>query len=184
MPDKRLNLPDRRLLFFTDVEEEIQRRASRKDPKFVLVGPQNEPWKKFVREEDGLKIFAVNGEKLRNNLSVLFGHGGHGLVHEFIPLGEIWIDIRHYACICLIGCDCDNLRRKNQPVSKAFFESTIIHEKTEFFEMTKGRLFFEAHQIAEQAEIKAGLLPLDGTTELDWPYPVLKSVRGKMKWVA
>ncbi len=181
MPDIRRNLPDRRILFWIDVEDEIQTRAPRKSPKFDLKEPLCRTWKKFIREEDGLKIFAVNGEKVRNNLSVMFGHGGHGLVHEFIPLDEIWIDIRHY--VCLGGCDCDNLKRKNQRISEAFFESTVIHEKTEFFAMSKGKPFNEADQIARQAEYRAGLLK-DPTTEIDQPYAVLKSVKGEMLWVA
>jgi len=173
-------MPDRRILFWMDVEDEIQKRAPRKDPKFCLNEPFCQNWKIFIREEDGFKIFAVKGEKVRNNIDITFGHGGHGLVHVCIPLNELWIDLRHY--ICLGGCDCDNLRRRNQLVSEAFFESTVIHEKNEFWEMDKGKSFYEADRIARQLEIRAGLLK-DPTTEIDWPYPVLKSVKGKMVWI-
>ncbi|MEK7503861.1 MAG: hypothetical protein AAB577_02665 [Patescibacteria group bacterium] len=181
MPDARKNMTDRRLFFWMDFEDEIQKRAPKKDPNFDLNGPGNKRWKKFIREEDGFKIFAVSGETVRNNVDVTFGHGGHGLVHVCIPLDEIWIDMRHY--FCLDGCDCDNLKRKNQPVSKEFFESTTIHETTEFLEMKNGRRFNESDPIARQAERGAGLL-VDPTTEIDWPYPVLKEVGGKMIWVA
>ncbi len=36
---------------------------------------------------------ALQGEltDLKNNLDVSFGTGGHGLVHSYIPLDEIWI---------------------------------------------------------------------------------------------
>ena len=180
MPDRKKNFPDRRVLFWMDVEDEIQKRAPRKDPKFSLTEPLCRNWKKFIRKEEEFEIFAVNGEKVRNNLSVMFGHGGHGLVHEFIPLNEIWVDMRHY--VCLGGCDCDNLKRKNQLVSQAFFDSTVLHEKTEFLEMNKEKCFYEADQIARQAEMRIGLLE-DPATEIDSPYPVLKSVGGKMVWV-
>lgn len=183
MPDRRLDLVDRRILFWMDLEEEIQIRAPNKDPKFVLIGPGNVAWKRLIREEDGLKVFAVDGEKVRNNLSVMFGHGGHGLVHEFIPLDEIWVDIRHYSCFRLPGCGCDNLKRKNQPVSEAFFESTVIHEKTEFWQMRNmEKRFNEADLIAREAEKLAGLLETP-TTEINRPYPVLKFVKETARWM-
>ena len=164
MPDRRMHLPDRRVLFWMDVEDEVQRRAKKKNLNFSLTGPLARRWKRFVREEDGFKIYAVKGETVRNNLSVIFGHGGHGYVHEFIPLDEIWVDTHHYAC--LGGCGCDNLKRKNQLVSSKYFESTIIHEKTEFWLMAKGIIFYQADQIARREEIKMGLLP-DPTSEVD-----------------
>jgi len=178
MPDRRKNFPDRRVLFWMDLEEEIQARVPRKDRKFVLSGK----WKKFVREDDGFLIFAVNEVWVQTNLCAMFGHGGHGYVHEFIPARphpEIWIATRHYTS--LGGCGCDNLKRKNQFVSREFFDSTVIHEKTEFLGMEKGMSFYEADQVARQAEVQADLLK-DPTTEIDPPYPVLRSVGGKMLW--
>ena len=177
MPDRR-RIPDRRLLFFMDLEEEIQKRAEKRDKGFILSGR----WKIFIREEDDFLIFAVDEVWIQTNLCVIFGHGGHGYVHEFIPVRprpEIWIAMRHYTS--LGGCDCDNLKRKNRLVSQAFFDSTVIHEIKEFLEMEKGMIFSEADQLARQAEIEAGLLK-DPTTEIDYPYPVLKSVGGKMIW--
>lgn len=168
MPDRGRNFPDRRLLFWMDLEDEIQKRAPRKDPNFSVTEPSCRSWKKFVKEEDGFKIFAVNGEKVRNNLSVMFGHGGHGYVHEFIPLNELWIDTHHYTC--LGGCGCDNLKRKNQRVSPEYFESTVIHEKNEFWAMARGKNFYQADQIARQEEARAGLLP-DPDSEIDLEQP-------------
>lgn len=179
MPDTRIRLPDKRILFWMDLEEEIQKRVPRKDPGFILSGR----WKKFVREEGDFLIYAVDEVWVQTNLCAMFGHGGHGFVHEFIPAKprpEIWIAIRHYTS--LGGCECDNLKRKDQMVSKAFFDSTVLHEKTEFLEMAQGKNFFEADQIARQTEMRAGLL-VDPSTEIDFPYPVLKSVKGKMTWV-
>lgn len=141
-------IEDREPLLLEDIEKSIQHRSKNKDPNFILSGH----WKAFKKEQNGLKVFAVDGEWIRNNLSILFGHGGHGCVHEFIPLDEIWIDTHHYE-----DCDCD-LREKGQKVSQEFFDSTTLHEMTEFQEMIKGKTFLEAHEIALQAEIDAGIL--------------------------
>lgn len=132
---------------WAELELNIQKRGNRKDKKFILI----DGWKNFIRMQNGFKIFSVDGNWIHNNLSVTFNHGGHGLVHEFIPLDNIWIGTRH--------CDCNCKNVKNgQKVSKAFFESTIIHEITEFKLMKKGMIYWEAHQLALQKEQEIGLL--------------------------
>ena len=140
---------DNRDKLWRELELKIQKRARKKDKKFILSGK----WKKFIRIQDGLKIYAVDGEWVRNNISVIFGHGGHGYVHEFIPNDEIWIGTRHFE-----GCDCENLVKKEQKVSQKYFDSTVIHEITEFKEMKKGRSYWKAHQIALRKEIEIGIL--------------------------
>jgi hypothetical protein len=93
----KLSLKDTRILHWIDLESDIASRAKKKDRRFVLSGK----WKKFVRKEKRLKIYAVDGEWVRNNLSIIFGHGGHGYVHEFIPLDEIWVATHHFPrCGC------------------------------------------------------------------------------------
>jgi hypothetical protein len=47
-------------------------------------------WKKL--EKSKLKIFIVDGEAVRNQYSTDFTEGGHWLVYNFIPKGEVWID--------------------------------------------------------------------------------------------
>jgi len=139
---------DNRDKLWSELELKIQKRAKKKDKKFILSGK----WKKFIRRQEGFKVYAVDGEWVRNNLSVIFGHGGHGYVHEFIPRNEIWISTRHYE-----DCGCENIKN-GQKVSKAYFDSTVIHEITEFKEMKKGMIFWKAHQIATQKEVEAGIL--------------------------
>jgi len=137
---------DNRDKLWKKLELQIQKRGNKKDKKFILAGP----WKKFVKKQDGFKIFAVDGEWVRNNLSVIFGHGGHGYVHEFILLNEIWVATHHFK-----GCGCRNVK-KGQKVSQQYFSSTALHEIVEFKEMKKGMSFWKAHQIALQKEIEAG----------------------------
>ena len=139
---------DKRDKFWAKLELKIQKRTKKKDETFALSGK----WKKFIKKQNGLKVFAVDGEWVRNNLSVIFGHGGHGYVHEFIPLNEIWLSARHFD-----GCGCENIK-KNQKVSKQYFESTLLHEITELKAMKKGLSYWKAHQISLQKEREAGIL--------------------------
>ncbi len=151
---------DKRDKLWAEIELDIQKRGWSKDKKLKLSGK----WKKFVRKQDGFKVYAVDGTWIRNNLSVIFGHGGHGLVHEFIPLDEIWISTHHYSETKWNKCNCNNIK-KNQKVSKEYFDSTTVHEITEFKEMKKGKPYWTAHNIALEKEKKLGLLP-DPDTEI------------------
>ncbi len=139
---------DNRGKLWSTLELKIQQRASGKDKLFKLKGP----WKVFMRKVAKISIYAVDGEWVRTNLSVIFGHGGHGYVHEFIPLNEVWVATKHPN-----DCDCKNVR-VDRDMSKAYSESTIIHETTEQIEMEKGKIYWEAHNIALEKEREAGLL--------------------------
>jgi hypothetical protein len=140
---------DQRDPLWADIEADVQSRASQKDPQFRLAGP----WKKFLRRQDGFKVYAVDGDWVRNNLSIIFGHGGHGYVHEFIPLDEIWIATHHYP-----DCGCGGVGA-DQKFSPEYFDSTTLHEITECQEMKKGRSYWQAHNLSIAAEQRAGFLP-------------------------
>jgi len=146
---------DSRNPVWAQFEFEIQKKAAHKDSKFVLKGS----WKKFVRKQDGFKVYAVDGKWIRRNLCVYFGHGGHEFVHEFIPKGEIWVSTHHYSegKPDFVNCNCI-VKTKQQKVSKNYFESTIVHEITECKEMKKGKSFWESHQIALLKETELGYL--------------------------
>lgn len=139
---------DNRDKLWAKLELKIQKRGSKKDKKFVLTGK----WKKLVRNQEGFKVFKVDGEWVRNNLSVIFGNGGHGYVHEFIPVDEIWVDTHHSEN------DSRNNIKKGQKLSQEYFDSTVIHEISELKEMKKGLIFWKAHQVAVQKEKEAGIL--------------------------
>jgi len=145
---------DNRDQLWVKLESEIQKRTNKKDKKFVLSGK----WKRLLRKQGSFKIFAVDGAWIRNNLCVYFSHGGHGYVHEFIPKNEIWVSTHHYDEGSEIArCSC-RVKRRNRKVSKDYFESTVVHEITEFKEMKKGKSYWKAHQIALEKERKLGLL--------------------------
>ena len=46
-------------------------------------------WKKF---ESGVKVYIVNGKKVRNSFDIEFTEGGHHEVYDYVPEGEVWID--------------------------------------------------------------------------------------------
>lgn len=142
---------DIRSKLWPKMELSIQKRAEKKDKKFILSGK----WKKFVKKQDGFKIFAVDVEWIRDNVSIIFGHGGHGYVHEFIPLNEIWIAthrVPHFEEYYPLT--------KKRPVkfSQQYFDSAVIHEITEFKEMKKGVTYWKAHQVALKKEKEVGLV--------------------------
>jgi len=66
--------------------------------------------KKPIKEIDGLKIFLVNGEFMRNSLDIEFTMFSDHLDNSFIPTNEVWIDDR---------------------LSKNDIEATIHHELVE-----------------------------------------------------
>lgn len=130
---------------WAEIEKEIQDRGWNKDKTFLPTGP----WKSHIKQIEGFTIFAVDGEWVRNNLSVIFGHGGHGLVHEFIPLNEVWVSTHHYNNASY-SCGCT--RNRGGKVTSKFFHEVIKHEIAEFKEMEKGTPYWQAHQIANKQE--------------------------------
>jgi hypothetical protein len=153
---------DKRDKIWSAFESQIQFVAKNKDKTLILKGR----WKRFLRNQQGYKIFAVDGNWIRNNLCSYFGHGGHGLVHEFIPLDEIWVSTHHYQNSnkklnkkegLIFSCSC-RTNHQNKKVSPNYFESTLIHELTECELMKKGRSYWESHCLAMEKERQLGLL--------------------------
>lgn len=139
---------DNRKITWKELESDIAQYAKKKDKNFKLSGS----WKIFERKQDGFSIYRVDGEWVRANLSIIFGHGGHGYVHEFIPHEEIWVDVKHYS-----NCDCKKVAQKRL-ISQRYFESTVVHEITEWKKMKTGISFWKAHHIGLQAENNLKLL--------------------------
>jgi hypothetical protein len=139
---------------WSELESDIAIRAPKKDSNFRLSGH----WKTFLREQHGYKVYQVIGEWVRINLSIMYGHGGHGYVHEFIPNDEIWVSDCHFE-----GCGPDDVNcckgaYIGKPFSDKFRDSTILHEIEENKYMKQGYDFNKAHQMALQKEKEAGFL--------------------------
>ena len=79
---------------------------------------------------DGTQVFTVDGESVRNNYDVDFDGGGHHLVYDFIPLGEIWLE------------------KTDKYPTKFLF----THEIVELILMKQGMDYDTAHEFANSVE--------------------------------
>ena len=70
-----------------DIDSAVRSRWNLKDKKLDITGLPKE----LIGKKDGFKIYEVDGEWIKNNIDVGFGTGGHGLVHSYIPLDEVWV---------------------------------------------------------------------------------------------
>jgi len=103
--------------------------------------------KKFLREQDGMKIFLVSGEFVRNHLEIDFTLGSHWVFDDspYIPDGEVWIE---------------------ETLAAFDREAIVFHEVFEAKLMRDGVPYEEAHAKATEAErkfrkdmLKGGLFP-------------------------
>jgi hypothetical protein len=79
-----------------------------------------------------VKIFLVDGKKVRDNFDHWFTHGGHFLCYsEYVPKGEVWID---------------NTAPRNE------HDFLLIHELRECEMMMDGKSYESAHPIASEIE--------------------------------
>ena len=120
-----------------DIEKDVQSRGAAKDPKLEIPGLKKKP----LGSSNGFKAYLVDGEWVRNNLSVIFGSGGHGLVHEFIPMNEIWLSDRYASAT-----------GEPVPQTRERLQSTLLHEIHEHLRMRKGLPYWHAHESARKAE--------------------------------
>jgi hypothetical protein len=80
----------------------------------------------------GIKIFLVDGKRVRDGFDNYFAHGGHCLVYQdYVPDGEIWIDAT---------------APKNE------HDFLLIHELNEYNMMSEGKSYEKAHPIASKIE--------------------------------
>jgi hypothetical protein len=118
--------------WWRELEKAIQQFAEFKDKSFKL--------------EEQHKVYEVDSNWVRANLSVVFGLGGHGLVHEFIPMDEIWVAKQHNEW------NVEDFRVTRPLVKEEEFDSIVLHEITEFKLMAKGLSFYNSHSKANDAE--------------------------------
>jgi hypothetical protein len=137
---------DKRDKFWSALELKIQITALNKGHEDKIFIPSE--YKKFRRTQEGLYVYEVDGPWIYRNLSVIFGHGGHAFVHEFIPHGEIWVSKTHHNCsACTVP--------KGQEISKGYMDSLILHESKEYLRMKKGFIYWAAHNLSLEDERRA-----------------------------
>jgi hypothetical protein len=86
-------------------------------------------WKEY--SINGLKVWIVRGELVRDFFFIDFTEGGHDRVYNFVPKGEIWIE--------------EDLN----PKERGF---VFLHELHERNLMVKGKTYNEAHRSASKVE--------------------------------
>jgi hypothetical protein len=86
-----------------------------------------ELWK---RMENGIKVWIVNGRKVRSVFDIDFTAGGHDHVYEFVPENEVWIDSdiveEERGYVLLHELHERNRMAKGWPYSKAHAESSRL----------------------------------------------------------
>jgi len=97
---------------------------SRPDPMSV----HERLWKKL---ESGLRVYIVNGKKVRDHFDIEFTEGGHHEVYDYVPGGELWID--------------DAIQAQERPF-------ILLHEMHELKLMEKGVSYDKAHEECSSLE--------------------------------
>ena len=87
--------------------------------------------KKLIKKINGLKIWLVSGEIVRDEFSEDYRGGGHDRVYDFIPKNEIWID--------------DDIPKNER-------KFIVLHELKERQLMGKKMNYKNAHSIATEFE--------------------------------
>lgn len=108
-------------------ELELRYARDRKGEPTVAPGIRTE----FLGVRDGLKVYAVDGLHVRNQLCQEFTCGGTGARYSWIPYDEVWID------------DC---------LGEMDREATILHEMIERKAMLRGASYDEGHAKANEVE--------------------------------
>jgi hypothetical protein len=83
--------------------------------------------------DNGNEVWSVDGDLVRTFLHIDFVQGGHGLVYEFVPFGEIWIDNdiswHERGFIILHELNEFNLMCQGWNYSKAHNNSLLIEDR-------------------------------------------------------
>ena len=102
-------------------------------------------------EREGITVRYIDGKIVRNYLDPEFVMGGHDLVYDYIPDGEIWIDA------------------KVDPVEALF---VLCHEIVERDHMKKGKSYEVAHEhgsvVEREMRRKVGEAHYPGDDEYTW----------------
>jgi hypothetical protein len=90
------------------------------------------PYVKKYRVCGKLNIFLVDGELVRNTISDDFTLAGHGLVYDYIPKDEVWLE--------------STIKEHEIPI-------ILVHEMLERVVMHGGIDYDSAHELANDIEI-------------------------------
>lgn len=84
--------------------------------------------------EEKVRIFLVDGNKVRNHMLINFTMGGHHYVYNRIPEDEIWIDDHNYderaAVVEHEAHERKLMKFKKMSYSKAHDQANIVEKKS------------------------------------------------------
>jgi hypothetical protein len=111
------------------------KEANDRGKKITYKESQDFRKKLIVTTKDGVKIYLINADHVRDEIDIDYTMGGHAYVYpNYIPEDEAWID--------------EEMNKEDQ-------YSTIVHELTERNEMRNRHLDYStAHDDASKAELK------------------------------
>ena len=102
------------------------------DPVRKIVDPKMFRERLLKSLANGNKVWLVHGDLIRSVLDIDFTQGGHSLVYEFVPPGDIWID--------------NDLEWQERGF-------VILHEMNELGKMQQGWDYDKAHENSSEIEL-------------------------------
>lgn len=103
-------------------------------------------YKEKIAENNGVVVWVVKGEIVRDTYFIDFTEGGHHFVYDFVPLKEVWID--------------DALN----PTERGF---VLLHELHERYLMFTGMSYHHAHYSSSIIEYKCRRDPSQLNARMD-----------------
>ena len=111
------------------------KEANDRGKEIVYKKSQDFRKKLIVTTKDGVKIYLINADHVRDEIDIDYTMGGHAYVYpNYVPEDEVWID--------------EEMNKEDQ-------YTTMVHETTERKEMRDRHLTYDkAHDDASAAELK------------------------------
>ena len=111
------------------------KEANDRGKKIIYKQSQDFRKKLIATTKDGVKIYLIDADHVRDDIDIDYTMGGHAYVYpNYVPEDEVWID--------------EEMNKEDQ-------YSTMVHETTERNEMRNRHLKYDkAHDDASAAEIK------------------------------
>jgi len=136
--------------FFATSKADRKEMAERRKAEIVKISGKSvrgeflkQAHKELLGTAGEFKIWLIDGRFVRSKYDIEFTEGGHGLVYDYVPENEIWID--------------DDVVEKER-------KYVLLHELHERLSMKKGFTYPVAHAKALVVEWKAR----HGLTKIDW----------------
>jgi hypothetical protein len=132
-----------------EIKERKKSELMKKEEKIKTLLESGVPknlYKEKVTENEGVTVWVVKGELVRDLFFIDFTEGGHHFVYDFVPFKEVWID--------------DELN----PTERGF---VLLHELHERYLMYTGTAYPHAHHSSSIIEYKCRRDPAQLNSRMD-----------------